>query len=203
MILFFSIVAGCLAITLLIWFGWPDSPVNPSSLPSSSLIKSCQKPVTFQSNEVRSFASQVVAARENPSKPAMPKCEEPQHYIRPIMKNMTDGFVRFVARIGAVGGTARWAAKGYHCIRRQSPETPFLEICTILIEVRYAILRNDRKKQEILDLLRHCHSLHSLVVAVLAVEAGYFDNDRHIQGLFDEVIEAQLLKRNIPQELAA
>jgi hypothetical protein len=197
MILFLSIVAGCLAITLLIWFGWPDPPANPTNSSFRnllglddlcSIIKSCQKPVTFQSNEVRNFASQMVAARENPSKPAMPTM---------------DGFVRLAARIGVVGGTARGAANGYHHMRRRSPETPFPEICRILINLRYAILRNDQKKQEILGLLGYrCQSLHSLVIAVLAVEAGYFDNDKHIQGLFDEVIEAQLLKRNIPRELA-
>ena len=115
--------------------------------------------------------------------------------------------IRWSARRGAVGGTARLAAKFYHQCRKQSPAQP-----ADLDEVRRAILWFRYGPSApfgdptllgafaaMSDTIEE-HGLAHLVVLILAAEASYGENSADDQTTFLEVIVEELRKKGMPNE---
>ena len=109
------------------------------------------------------------------------------------------GVMRWMARKGAVGGTARWAALGYHSYHAQAPEMETAHVIGLLLSARYGSGPSMPTLVEVSAHLGEAPGLHDLVVAILAVEAGYLDNTASVQGIFDDVIEQELLRAGVPE----
>ena len=85
------------------------------------------------------------------------------------------GLKEWLARRGAVGGTARWAAKGYKFFRQRHPnsqEFPDSAIFRLMIVTRYEAAPNERYEQYLLRKCDHFDGLMGLVIEILKVEAS-------------------------------
>ena len=123
------------------------------------------------------------------------------------------GFLNAVARLGAAGGTARWAARVYHRWVRLAPEDPVQldAVLTTLIATRYdvdALVRpagNSQRISTALGILQNagrvrgvCH----LVVLMLTAEGHYVDTGDDVKMAHVEVIAAELTANGVPARLA-
>lgn len=110
------------------------------------------------------------------------------------------GFSKWLARKGAVGGTARWAANGYEFFRkRHSDKNEYKDsdIFRLLIVSRYETFPNEHHEQFLLSIAEKLNGLHGLVVAILTVEAGFTENKDSVQKMFIEIIIEELVKAGI------
>lgn len=107
------------------------------------------------------------------------------------------GFTEWMARKGNVGGTARWAAKGYKLIKSQNPTADQVEIYRLLIKHRYAALPNPRIESFILAMADKINGLRGLVVIILDLEAGFTENTPQNQQMFMRIIVEELQKSGI------
>jgi hypothetical protein len=110
------------------------------------------------------------------------------------------GFVKFISRWGAVGGTARWAARQYRFLRAQHPDsarTPDADIFRLLLRERFRILRDDGKQSYLLSQCDTVQGLVGLVVEILKVEAGLHENKGDIIYDFVEVIDEELRRQGV------
>ncbi len=116
------------------------------------------------------------------------------------------GVLRWIARRGAVGGTARWAGRSYKRILKSNPDASQEEICIFLVEHRY---KNDQDKKMLHDHFAYVKrtlgdseiNLHSLVMGILMLEAGFADLPLKTQELFNEVIKEELHKLKLPNKV--
>jgi hypothetical protein len=108
---------------------------------------------------------------------------------------------RFLARQGAVGSTARWAAKGYWNYKNQTPDATIDEICRELINVRYSSPNLIEAREGLLNLLSegHIKGLASLVIDILTIEAGFRENSADTRALFIEVTREELRRLDVPE----
>ena len=119
------------------------------------------------------------------------------------------GIAGWMARKGAVGGTARWAAKGYHALIREDPDCTHVGLLAALMEIRYSSTSDFPRLLELLTtdpenslLKAKCFpGLHRLVVCILTIEANFKDNSLKIQRMFEEIIREELLKNNVPKRI--
>ncbi len=114
------------------------------------------------------------------------------------------GLAKLLARRGAVGGTARWAANGYHFFRqRHSDSQEFADsaIYRLMIVARYEPFVDKDAEQFLLSTVDTLAGLQGLVVAILTVEAGFTDNDPPVQRMFMDVIAEELAKKHIPSNV--
>lgn len=114
------------------------------------------------------------------------------------------GLAKLLARRGAVGGTARWAANGYHFFRQRHPDSaefPDSVIFRLMIVHRYEPHPDKDAEQFLLSIVDTLTGLQGLVVAVLTVEAGFTDNDLPVQRMFMDVIAEELAKKHIPSNV--
>ena len=110
------------------------------------------------------------------------------------------GFIKWMASKGAVGGTARWAAKGYKFFRQQHPdeeEYPDPVIYRLMIASRYEAKPDPRVEQFLLTLSDSLKGLSALVVAILDQEAGFTENAGQMQQMFLDVIDEELRKQGL------
>ncbi|MCL4836724.1 MAG: hypothetical protein KJ058_02000 [Thermoanaerobaculia bacterium] len=110
-------------------------------------------------------------------------------------------FLMWIARRGAVGGTAKWAAAAYRRVRSLHPELEADgEVFLKMIEYRYQALGEARRRDRVLHLAKgHGRAgLRMLVAIVLGEEAGFFDNPPETQMQFFKIIEGELVKSGIP-----
>ena len=110
------------------------------------------------------------------------------------------GFVKLISRWGAVGGTARWAARGYKFLRAQHPDsakTTDADIFRLLLLVRFRIFRDDAKQSYLLSQCDTLQGLVGLVVEILKVEAGLHENRGDIIYDFIEVIDEELKRQRV------
>ena len=105
------------------------------------------------------------------------------------------GFKTWAARKGAVGGTARWAARGYYWYDGQFSDYNDQDMYRALIKTRVI---GREKKTFLLSVADNINGLLGLVVAVLTVEAGFMENSQENQDIFMEVIGEELLKLGVP-----
>ena len=107
-------------------------------------------------------------------------------------------FKKWIARRLAVGGTTRVFAKQYIWFRQNKYKQTaadrliFNEI--IMLRLKYPHSRDLMKMVENGEI----KGLKDLVIEVLSIEAGFKENTIETQKMFSEVIEEELLKKNIP-----
>ena len=122
-------------------------------------------------------------------------------------------FLKAVARKGAAGNTACWAARLYHRWVRLTPEDPVAldVVLTALIAARYdvdALLRPGGCSQKIrgaLGTLLDAGEIRSIchaVVLILTAEADFADHHDDAKAAIVEVIVAELAAAGIPGEHA-
>lgn len=111
------------------------------------------------------------------------------------------GLMRWIARRGAVGGTARWAAKGYKSFCSKDPNISGPRLYEALIKVRYAALPNAEHEQALIGGVENMKGLRGLVVAVLTVEAGFDETEPRHQSMFMDVIDEELKKLGTPDKI--
>jgi len=113
------------------------------------------------------------------------------------------GMMKWMARKGAVGGTARWAAQGYAVFVHQNPNIDASELYRTLIKHRYAVMPNPEQESFLLGIADQLKGLRGLVVAILTVEAGFTENTPENQRMFMEIIDEELLKNGVPKNVVS
>ena len=123
------------------------------------------------------------------------------------------GFARFMARTFAVGGTARYVAKGFFAALRsgilntENMETEeglnkeLLELARYILGSR---LREPTPEYfQMLQLYEEYTGpgLTGLTIAILSVEAGFMENSEENQDMFREVIVEELVKKGIGERM--
>lgn len=101
----------------------------------------------------------------------------------------------FIARWGTVGGTARWAARGYLQLRRQYPDPAAVndsQISRFLIACRYRLLPDAAKSSYLLSQCDGIQGLLGLVVEILKVEANLHENQGDTIYNFLKIIDEEL-----------
>lgn len=107
--------------------------------------------------------------------------------------------MKMLARRGAVGSTARWAAKGYFAFQIMQPDSSLKDLCVFLSDARYSG-RGLREQQAINDLIEQdeIQGLAHFVIMILIMEAGYSENTPDNQRMFREVIMEELEAAKVP-----
>lgn len=113
------------------------------------------------------------------------------------------GMMKWMARKGAVGGTARWAAQGYAAFANQSPNIDTSDLYRTLIKHRYSVMPNPQQESFLLGIADQIRGLSGLVVAILTVEAGFTENTPENQQMFMEIIDEELLKNGVPIKIVS
>lgn len=113
------------------------------------------------------------------------------------------GILKWLARKGAVGGTARWAGKTYLSIRAANPEATLDEIISQMVAARYRSSSDQELRNSIQSQVRKSQisGLGALVVLILVHEAGYAKNTSENRKMFNEVINDELLKTGVPEKV--
>lgn len=107
------------------------------------------------------------------------------------------GFKKWFVRIGAVGGTARWAAKLYKTFKKEYPGKGDKDIYKMMIKARFHYMPDPKAEQFLLAIADDLLGLRALVAVILDVEAGFTDNTPENQQLFLEVIDEELQKKGL------
>jgi hypothetical protein len=110
------------------------------------------------------------------------------------------GLLKFFARVGAVGGTARIIGKQYLHIKNLHKNDDLIKdavIYRLIIMDRYKILKNNRYENILMEKASSIKGLKQLVAEILILEAGFAENDYKTQALFNEVIEEELLNKGV------
>jgi len=111
------------------------------------------------------------------------------------------GMMKWMARKGAVGGTARWAAKGYATFTSQDPNLAYTDLYKELIKLRYAAMPNPEQESFLLGIVNQIRGLRGLVVSILTIEAGFTENTPDNQQMFMNIIDEELIKHGVPQHI--
>lgn len=114
------------------------------------------------------------------------------------------GLMKWLARRGAVGGTARWAANGYRFFRQRHPdksEVPDNSIFRLMIVNRYELWPDAKAEQFLLAVVDNLIGIRGLVAAILTVEAGFTENTPSNQSLFMEVIDEELSSAGVAHDV--
>jgi len=105
---------------------------------------------------------------------------------------------KWIARRLTIGGTARVIAKQYTwCRQNKFKETaPDRLIFHEIIMLRFKF----PDSRDLIHMVEEgkIRGLKDLVIEVLSIEAGYRKNTLENQLMFSEIIEEELLKKNIP-----
>lgn len=119
------------------------------------------------------------------------------------------GITRWMARRGAPGGTARWAAKGYHTYIHMNPSVELRpsseamkDFLTFLNTNRYSLMPSPMSKvlQERID-SSAIRNIMAYVIEVLNCEAAMTENTMDNQKMLWGVIEEELRKAGVPSTL--
>lgn len=114
------------------------------------------------------------------------------------------GFTKWLARRGAVGGTARWAANGYRFFRQRHPDCDEFNdssIFRLMIVHRYQIFPNADREEFLLSVVDQIPGLFSLTRMILVAEAGFSENAPHVKQMFSRVIVEELERKGMPHEV--
>ena len=125
------------------------------------------------------------------------------------------GLGKFMARKGAVGGTARWVADAFfgalankvfdieNCSTKSGLEVEINKIVEYGLAHRFQSNPNHPDASAIYDSYKRGHDrgLTGFTIAILDVEAGYFKNTTENMLMFDEVIVEELRKKNIGEAM--
>lgn len=108
--------------------------------------------------------------------------------------------MKFFARKGAVGGTARVVGKYYKHYRELHPDKdkmPDPVIYRLIITGRYKALKNKAHEDLLLEQAGSMRGLKDLVISILCLEGGYGENTSEIKMMFEEVIVEELIKQGV------
>ena len=106
------------------------------------------------------------------------------------------GLSKWVARKGAVGGTARWVATGYNSWRATNEGIDgFLDF---LMQARFGGTYHP-EAVAIMDRVNDEAGLALITKAILCVEAGFDENTAEHKAEFMEVIQEELAKASVPK----
>ena len=111
------------------------------------------------------------------------------------------GMSDWIARKGNIGGTARWAAKSYKVLAGGDENIELSMLFEALIRHRYAVLPNPEQENRLLSTAGQLRGLNDLVVAILAVEAGFRELPIDTQQKWRQIIDEELEKANIPARI--
>lgn len=110
------------------------------------------------------------------------------------------GLLKFFARLGAVGGTARIIAKQYLNYRKIYPNREThddSEIFQLIVRDRYKILKNNEIQSTLLQKTHTITGLTDFVIEILKLEANFAENTYENKKLFEKIIEEELLKKGV------
>lgn len=109
------------------------------------------------------------------------------------------GIKNILTKKGAVGGTARWAVKGYRAYVNIEKNPKLNDLLRFLVSARYEI---DAKGHEkiLLEMIskNKIRGLAHLVTLILIAEAGYSENTEKNKAMFREVILEELNAASVP-----
>ncbi len=114
------------------------------------------------------------------------------------------GMMKYLARVGSVGGTARWAADTYMFFRLQHPtssEWTESAIFRLMIERRYQVLPNPAIEQHLLGINYDGKGLFGLVVEILNCEAELANNTYEYQKMMMSVVIEELHKKGVSEDI--
>lgn len=108
--------------------------------------------------------------------------------------------LKFIARIGAVGGTARFVANGYNFFQKQGLGRN--EIFKNIIKIRFKILKNSSEESEMIQKSENIENLTDLTFLILQIE-GVIPKDTPIFQNMDYIliVREELRKKNISEEV--
>lgn len=110
------------------------------------------------------------------------------------------GLLKFLSRMGAVGGTARIIAKQFNNYRKLHPDRVEMTnqvVFRLIIMDRFSTLKNKKKEEVLKEKAWEISGLKELVIEILTIEAGFLENSIENQLMFEEIIEEELLKMGI------
>ena len=113
-----------------------------------------------------------------------------------------DFIIKWFAKIGAVGSTARWGAKLYKSYKEIHPNISDSKIYQLMIVDRY----QNMPKEGAIEYLRPIAKdeelgLRALVTSILEIEADFNENTSKYQHLFIQVIEEELERKGLDKEV--
>ena len=114
------------------------------------------------------------------------------------------GIKRWLARRGAVGGTARWAINAYQFFRQRHPDPQEFsdnDLFRLMVVTRYEQMPDPGAEQFLLAIADNVRGLQGLVVSILTVEAGFTDNEESVQRMLMEIITEEMEHRELPVEV--
>ncbi len=113
------------------------------------------------------------------------------------------GFASWMARKGAVGGTARWAAKMYRAVLERYPQLAKsgpAAVYRMMIAKRYELAPNEAQMEYLGDRAYEVEGLMGLVVEILKVEASMADNEPEVLSSFLSVVLEELQGAGLTRE---
>ena len=125
------------------------------------------------------------------------------------------GLMKFAARKGAVGGTARWVADRFfealanevidisNCRTPDGIKEEINKVIFLSLESRYYSEPNHPNKDAIMNYYENFSipSLSGFTVAILAVEAEFHKNTSEYQSMFLDVINEELVKKGVGDKI--
>lgn len=111
------------------------------------------------------------------------------------------GIKRAIAKRGAVGATARWAAKGYFAYVQTHSDVELADVMKFLVNARYGSDAKDHERT-IVQMIEQdeIRGLAHLVTIILTAEAGFSDNTEENKAMFRDVIMEVLEAKSIPPD---
>ena len=122
------------------------------------------------------------------------------------------GFAKYFARKGAIGGTARWVADFFfhayanqiidvsNCSTKSGLRNEIDKVVKYSIQWRYPEHNSGAAIQEFYDKSWQ-KGLLGFTIAILHVEARYYNNTLENIKMFDEVILEELRKKNVGEAM--
>jgi hypothetical protein len=131
------------------------------------------------------------------------KSAQPLSFTLGIKKGIHMGIMKWLARKGAVGSTARWAGNTYMSIHASNPNATLDEIMSQMVTARYRSPSDQHLRDSILTQVEKSQfsGLGALVVSILVYEAGFAENTAENRAMFADLINDELLKVGVPEQV--
>jgi hypothetical protein len=114
------------------------------------------------------------------------------------------GLMKWLARRGTVGKTARREADSFLSIRGQRRSRASLlktGLFRLMVVARYKDHPDEAAERLMLSVLEDVIGLRGLVAAFLTSEAGFAKRPASVRKMFMEVIDEELEKKGIPRDV--
>lgn len=123
--------------------------------------------------------------------------------------------MKYLARKGSVGGTARWVAKAFfaalaegvinidNCATQTGLRGEIEKVVHFALAARFHFNPQHKHAQEILREYQNGapKGLLGFTISILAVEAGYYENTVENITMFDEVIAEELRRKHVGEAM--